>query len=323
MGIIRLFTRQKPKIKVKSSKRDGFSGWVKCGGCSEIIHASELKENFNCCSKCNYHYRLGVDQRIELIADEGTFEELFTDLKPGDPLEFTDSEKYTDRLERAQEKSGRDEAVKVGKCQVNGHLALLGVFDFSFMGGSMGSVVGERLTRLIEYGAKSLRPVIIVSASGGARMQESIFSLMQMAKTSCALARLGDKKVPFISVLTNPTMGGVTASFASLGDVNIAEPGALIGFAGPRVIEQTIGRKLPEGYQKAEFLLKNGMLDAVVPRPELKDRIAFFIHFLMGGRELPVNNEPRDMGSKNQPIDVPGKLKRLISAATWGGKKEP
>jgi acetyl-CoA carboxylase carboxyl transferase subunit beta len=282
MGFLRLFTRHKPKIKVQTIKKDGFSGWIKCGGCSDTIHANELKESLHCCPKCNYHYRITARQRIDLLTDEGTFEEMFSHLKPKDPLEFEDEEKYIDRLRKANEKSGRDEAVIVGRAQIEGHSVALGVMDFSFMGGSMGSVVGERLTLIIEYATQSQLPLIIVSASGGARMQESIYSLMQMAKTSGALSRHGKKHLPYISVLTNPTTGGVTASFASLGDIILAEPGALIGFAGPRVVEQTIGHKLPEGAQRSEFLLEKGMIDLVVKRSDLKNKIAFFVDFLTG-----------------------------------------
>lgn len=282
MGFLRLFTRQKPKIKVQTSKKDSFSGWIKCSGCLETIHANELKESLHCCPKCNYHYRITARQRIDLLTDEGTFEEMFFHLKPKDPLQFEDEEKYIDRLRKATEKSGRDEAVIVGRAQVHGHSVALGVMDFSFMGGSMGSVVGERLTLLIEYATQSGLPLVIVSASGGARMQESIYSLMQMAKTSAALSRHGKKHLPYISVLTNPTTGGVTASFASLGDVIVAEPAALIGFAGPRVVEQTIGHKLPEGAQRSEFLLDKGMVDLVVKRIDLKNKLAFFLDFLTG-----------------------------------------
>lgn len=321
MGIMRLFVRQKPKIKVKSAKKDGFSGWIKCGGCLETVHANELKKNFNCCPKCQFHYRLTLDQRLALLADAGSLEELFTEIKACDPLGFVDSERYPDRLRKAQEKSGRDEGVWAGTCTVEGQKTLLAVMDFSFMGGSMGSVVGERLTRLIEYGCEKHLPVVIVSASGGARMQESIYSLMQMAKTSAALAKLAEKGVPYISILTNPTMGGVTASFASLGDINIAEPNALIGFAGPRVVEQAMRSKLPDTAQKSEFLMEHGMVDAIVPRSELKAQLAFFLRFLSGGRTLPIRSEQVDLSVAEQEVDIPTKLKKLISAATWGTQK--
>jgi acetyl-CoA carboxylase carboxyl transferase subunit beta len=277
-----LFSRQKPKIKIQTTKKDGYSGWVKCTHCNELIHANELEQNKNCCPKCDYHYRLTALQRIELLVDAGSFKEKFTEIKPVDPLNFVDSENYQNRLDKAQEKTARDEAVAVGVCTLQGMSVALGVLDFSFMAGSMGSVVGERLTALIELAESQNLPLIIVSASGGARMQESVLSLMQMAKTSAALAKLHEKGLPYISVLTNPTTGGVTASFASLGDIIIAEPDALIGFAGPRVVEQTIGQKLPPGAQKSEFLLEKGMIDCIVNRHQLKDRLVLILNFLTG-----------------------------------------
>lgn len=280
-----LFSRQKPKIKVQSTNKDRFSGWIKCSHCSKMIHSDQLKGNYSCCPKCEYHYRLSGTQRIELLADEGTFKELFTQFQPTDPLIFTDTEKYTDRLARSQEKSKRDEAVCVGTCEISGRPTALGVLDFSFMGGSMGSVVGERLTSLIEYALTKRLPVVIVSASGGARMQESTLSLMQMAKTSVALARLSDAQIPYISVLTNPTTGGITASFASLGDIIIAEPRALIGFAGPRVVEQITKEKLPEGAQRSEFLLEKGMVDCIVKRADLKQKLSYFLQMLTGNEK--------------------------------------
>lgn len=275
-----LFSRHKPKIKVQSTKSDAFSGWIKCVQCEELVHASELEKNQHCCPKCNYHYRLTALQRITFLADEGSFMELFTEFKPVDALEFVDSESYADRIHSAQKKSGRDEAVIVGKCRLAGKEIALGVLDFSFMAGSMGSVVGERLTSLIEYATQNLLPLILVSASGGARMQESVLSLMQMAKTSAALAKHHENKLPYISVLTNPTTGGVTASFATLGDIIIAEPDALIGFAGPRVVEQTIREKLPPKAQKSEFLLENGMIDCIVSRLELKGKLSLILDYL-------------------------------------------
>ncbi len=293
MGFLGLFTLHKPKIKVESTKKDGFSGWVKCTKCEEMIHANELQENHNCCPKCGHHYRLSAAQRIELLADEETFQELFAEISPEDPLNFVDSEPYVERLAKAQSKMGRNEAILTGKCKLGGKSAALGVLDFGFMGGSMGSVVGEKITLLIEHAIKKKLPVILVSASGGARMQESIYSLMQMAKTSAALAKLHNAGIPFISVLANPTTGGVTASFASLGDIIIAEPDALIGFAGPRVVEQTIRQKLPETAQKSEFLLEKGMIDCIVSRGELKEKLIFFIEFLMGNKKLPIRPEKK------------------------------
>ncbi|MEI8125087.1 MAG: acetyl-CoA carboxylase, carboxyltransferase subunit beta [Parachlamydiaceae bacterium] len=274
-----LFSRSKPKIKIQTTKKDGFSGWLKCQHCNELVHTNELQQNSNCCPKCDYHYRLSADERIKFLVDEGSFKEMFVDIHPVDTLQFVDTEPYVQRLINAKEKSGNNEAILTGKCKINGFSAALGVLDFSFMGGSMGSVVGEKLTRLIEFALAKKLPLIIVSASGGARMQESTLSLMQMAKTSAALSRLGDGGVPYISVLTNPTTGGVTASFASLGDVMIAEPKALICFAGPRVIEQTIGHKLPPGAQESEFLLRHGMIDCIVTRHELKAKLADLLNF--------------------------------------------
>ncbi len=274
-----LFSRDKPKIKVQTSKKDGFSGWLKCTHCNELIHTKELEQNTNCCPKCNYHYRLSVDERIKSLTDEDSFQEMFTDLEAVDTLKFVDTEPYEERLRAAKEKSGRDEAAIVGVCKISGQAVALGLLDFSFMGGSMGCVVGERLTSLIEHAIHAKLPLILISTSGGARMQESILSLMQMAKTSAALAKLQDARLPYISVLTNPTTGGVTASFASLGDVIIAEPNALICFAGPRVIEQTIGHQLPPGAQKSEFLLKHGMIDCIVNRHELKTKLSDILAF--------------------------------------------
>lgn len=280
-----LFSRDKPKIKIQTSKKDGFSGWLKCTHCTELIHANELQQNHNCCPKCDYHYRLSTDERLASLADEGTFQEMFSELQPVDALEFVDTEPYSKRLTSAKEKSGHTEAVIVGTCHVCTIPVTLGILDFNFMGGSMGSVVGERLTRIIEHALRTRLPLILVSTSGGARMQESILSLMQMAKTSAALAKLHEAQLPYISVLTNPTTGGVTASFASLGDIIIAEPNALICFAGPRVIEQTIGRQLPPDAQKSEFLLKHGMIDCIVNRRELKEKLGEFLDFFTRNKD--------------------------------------
>ncbi len=279
-----LFSRNKPKIKVQTTKKDGFSGWVKCSGCAELIHANELQQNLNCCPKCSHHYRLGLEERLALLADEGSAEELFTDIVPIDALEFVDTESYKKRIEIAVQKTGRSDAIWTGRCQLDGHDTALAALDFSFMGGSMGSVLGERLTCLIEYAVEHRLPLIVVSASGGARMQESILSLMQMAKTSAALTRLHAANLPYFSVLTNPTTGGVTASFATLGDVILAEPDALIAFAGPRVVEQTIKQKLPPRAQRSEFLLEKGLIDSIVQRADLKERLVFLINFFTGNR---------------------------------------
>lgn len=279
MGFVRLFKRSGPKIKVKSSKKDGFSGWIKCSSCSELIHAQELSEKSHQCPKCNYHYRISVQERLDLLLDKNSFIELFDQFSSVDPLEFSDKKPYKERLKEAQAKTQRKEAIVVGTGKVFDQPLAIAVLDFAFMGGSMGSVVGEKLTCLIEYATDKKFPLLIVSASGGARMQESILSLMQMAKTSSALAKHHEDGLLYISLLTNPTMGGVTASFASLGDIILAEPGALIGFAGPRVIEQTIKQKLPKDAQKSEFLQEKGMVDLVVPRDKIKKTISSFLQF--------------------------------------------
>jgi acetyl-CoA carboxylase carboxyl transferase subunit beta len=301
-----LFSRNKLKIKVSSTKKDGFSGWIKCANCSELIHASELQKNLNCCPKCNHHYRLNPKQRLDIIIDKDSFQELFNDLKPVDALNFIDTQKYSERLQEATQKSGRDEAILVGIGAIDNILTAIAILDFNFMGGSMGSVVGERLTLLIEYAIENRLPLIVVSASGGARMQESIFSLMQMAKTSAALMKFAKVNLPYISILTNPTTGGVTASFASLGDIIIAEPDALIAFAGPRVVEQTIRQKLPPKAQKSEFILEKGLIDCVVKRENLKSKVSFFLQMLL-------NNE-RTYEKNTEPLakKMPQRLKELL-----------
>lgn len=297
---MRFFSRDKPKIKIETTKRDGYSGWLKCTHCNELIHTKELEQNSNCCPKCNYHYRLSADERLHSLADAGTFKKMFTEIQPLDPLNFVDSAPYSERLTQAKKKSGHDEAVIVGTCCIDKHLLAIGILNFNFMGGSMGSVVGERLTRLIEYAISKRLPLIIVSSSGGARMQESTLSLMQMAKTSGALAKLSDARLPYISVLTNPTSGGVTASFASLGDIIIAEPDALICFAGPRVIEQTIGHQLPPGAQKSEFLLNHGMIDCIVKRHDLKNKLAKFLDFIVEEKKA-LPSEKENVGKRKKP----------------------
>jgi acetyl-CoA carboxylase carboxyl transferase subunit beta len=248
--------------------------WTKCKNCEEIIYSKEIERNFNVCPKCDYHFRISARERISLVIDEGTFTETDPEMTSVDFLKFKDSKKYTDRIKAALKKSGGGDAVVTGHGMMNDQEVVVAVFDFGFLGGSMGSVVGEKITRAIELGLEKKAPVLVFSSSGGARMQESILSLMQMAKSSAALAKLKKAGIPFISVLTDPTTGGVTASFAMLGDLNIAEPKALIGFAGPRVIEQTIRQKLPEGFQRSEYLLDHGMVDMIVPRQEMKDRLS-------------------------------------------------
>lgn len=310
-----LFSRSKPKIKVQTTKKDGYSGWVKCTHCHDMVHANELQQNLHCCPKCDYHYRLSATQRIQLLADEGTFQEMFTQFKPIDPLSFVDTEAYKDRIQKAQSSSGRDEGAMVGTAEILKKKVALGVLDFSFMAGSMGSVVGERLTSIIEYAISQQLPVIIVSSSGGARMQESCLSLMQMAKTSAALAKLHEAGIPFISLLTNPTTGGVTASFASLGDVILAEPDALIGFAGPRVVEQTIRQKLPPGAQRSEFLLEKGMIDCIVNRHQLKEKLFQFLEFFTGNERAYQDASAYRVLYGQSLGKLPQKLKELISMA--------
>ena len=247
--------------------------WVKCKSCKEIVYSRELEQNFEICPKCDFHFRIDAKTRISLLLDEG-WQEIYTEISPTDPLAFKDTKPYKDRLKQYQKKLGLKDALHVIAGSIDGMPVMLAVMNYGFMGGSMGSVVGEKITLAAEEAVRRSVPLIIVSASGGARMQEGILSLMQMAKISTALARMREKSLPYISILTDPTTGGVTASFAMLGDLNIAEPGALIGFAGPRVIEQTIRQSLPDGFQRSEFLLQKGFLDMVVPRTEMKETLA-------------------------------------------------
>jgi len=253
--------------------------WLKCPVCRETIFRKEFERNGKICQKCEYHFPISVDERIDLLLDDESFTEWEKDLQPKDILGFKDTQPYTDRLKRSQHKTGRTDAIAIGEGRINGHQINLSVFDFSFMGGSMGTVVGEKILITAEASRETRTPLIIISTSGGARMQEGMFSLMQMAKTAAAIGRLSDAGVPFISVLTDPTFGGVTASFAMLGDIIIAEPKALIGFAGPRVIEQTIKQRLPKGFQRAEFLLKHGMIDMIVPRRDMKKTLTTLIEY--------------------------------------------
>jgi acetyl-CoA carboxylase carboxyl transferase subunit beta len=254
--------------------------WVKCPECSHIIYNKDLETNLNVCPKCAHHFRIGATERLRALFDDGKWDEHFSNLTSNDPLRFTDTKPYRERLRSTMSKSGLKDAVVVATGRIDGLPAVVAAMEYSFIGGSMGVVVGEKITRAIEMALARRQPVIIVSCSGGARMMEGALSLMQMAKVSAALARLDRAAVPFISVLTDPTTGGVTASFAMLGDLNIAEPKALIGFAGPRVIEQTIRQKLPEGFQRSEFLVEHGMLDLVVDRREMKAAIARALRFM-------------------------------------------
>jgi acetyl-CoA carboxylase carboxyl transferase subunit beta len=268
------FKRSKENISPDSQKKDLPDGlWEKCPGCGEIIHKKQLEANLWTCLKCGYHFRIGSKEYIEIILDKGSYRETDKKIRSADPLQFEDTKKYTDRIQETIKKLGLNDAVKTGTGKINSMEVAFGCMDFKFIGGSMGSVVGEKVARLIDRAYKNKIPLIIVSTSGGARMMEGAFSLMQMAKTSARLARLAEAKIPFISVMVDPTTGGTTASYAMLGDIHIAEPQALIGFAGPRVIKQTIGKDLPKGFQRSEFLLEQGFVDIVSPRKDLKNNI--------------------------------------------------
>jgi len=274
------FKRKTDEPAAKASKVVIAEGlWIKCDSCKEIMYRAEVERAGRVCPKCHYPFRISARERLGQLADPGSFEERETGLATTDPLSFKDTKKYRERIRAAAQKTTSDEAVICGVASIGGQPAVLAVFEFGFLGGSMGSVVGEKLTRAIELAIDKHLPVVIVSASGGARMQEGILSLMQMAKTSAALERLGASGLPYLSVLTDPTTGGVTASFAMLGDVILAEPRALIGFAGPRVIAETIRQPLPEGFQRSEFLLSHGQLDMIVERRDLKETLRRILAF--------------------------------------------
>jgi len=276
------FKREKTGIEKSSTHNvkvpEGL--WTKCPSCSESLLSKEIEENLQVCPKCGHHYRIAPRKRLQALLDDGTWQEYDAGMTSVDFLEFKDTKGYQDRIDAALAKGGSRDAVICVEGSIEGIPVQVAIFDFSFMGGSMGSVVGEKITRAIERGLEKKQPVIIISASGGARMQESILSLMQMAKTSAALAKLKAAGIPFLSILTDPTTGGVTASFAMLGDLNIAEPKALIGFAGPRVIEQTIRQKLPEGFQRSEYLLDHGMVDMIVNRAEMRSTVGHVLAML-------------------------------------------
>jgi acetyl-CoA carboxylase carboxyl transferase subunit beta len=278
------FKRQSGELDTSGEKKVRTEGlWVKCDGCRQIIWKKDLEENLNVCPKCEKHFRIDARTRLAQLLDDNAYEMDDTDIASNDPLKFVDLKAYSARLKQAQADTGLKDAIINARGQLDGRPVIVSALEYSFIGGSMGAVVGEAITRAIERSIETHRPLIIVSASGGARMMEGVISLMTLAKISAALARLDDAQIPYISVLTDPTTGGVTASFAMLGDLNIAEPGALIGFAGPRVIEQTIRQKLPQGFQRSEFLLEHGMLDAVVPRRYLKPYISRALAFMDHG----------------------------------------
>jgi len=270
------------KIRTDSSKRKSVPEglWTKCTACNAVLYRAELERNVDVCPKCNHHMRIGARRRLEAFLDEQPRVELSAELRPIDSLKFKDSKKYKDRLSAAQKNTDEHDALIVMSGCVNGIALVACAFEFRFMGGSMGSVVGERFRRAVEYCLAEEIPLVCFSASGGARMQEALFSLMQMAKTSAALARLSKRGIPFISVMTDPTMGGVSASLAMLGDINIAEPEALIGFAGPRVIEQTVRETLPDGFQRSEFLLEHGVIDMIVKRGDMRNRVSQLLAML-------------------------------------------
>lgn len=268
------YIKTEKKVKIQEGL------WVKCDSCKEIVYKKEIDKNLKVCPKCNYHFRISARERLKLFVDEGSFTEFDGDLLSGDPLDFKDTISYKDRLKENQKKSGLKEAVISGEALIKGYPVSLVVMDFSFMGGSMGSVVGEKVSRAAERALEKKQPFVTISSSGGARMQEGIFSLMQMAKVSAAIGRLKDNGILFISLISDPTFGGVTASFVMLGDIIIAEPRSLIGFAGPRVIEQTIKQPLPEDFQRAEFLLDHGIIDMVVERKNLRDTLAKLFELL-------------------------------------------
>ncbi|AXG98645.1 acetyl-CoA carboxylase, carboxyltransferase subunit beta [Deinococcus wulumuqiensis] len=271
MALDRFFRRRRPQQQAGSDLPDL---WTQCPACKEGLYNRELEQEAYVCPRCGHHFRLSAERRVEVLADPSSFRQLSGQVHPVDPLHFTDTEPYPERLRRAQAKTGRPDAILTGTATLHGLPVTLAVMDFAFSGGSMGSVVGEEIARAAEHAAATQTPLLLVAASGGARMQESALSLMQMAKTTVALEALTERGVPYVSILTDPTTGGVTASFATIADVIVAEPGALIGFAGPRVIQQTIRQNLPEGFQRAEFLLEHGMVDNVVDRREHRRHLA-------------------------------------------------
>ncbi|HLX12702.1 MAG TPA: acetyl-CoA carboxylase, carboxyltransferase subunit beta [Bacteroidota bacterium] len=268
------FRRSKASITGEAQRKETPDGmWSKCGGCGEIIHRTQLEQQLFTCIKCNFHFRIGSKEYLQILLDEKSFKEMDRKMRSRDPLNFEDTKKYKERIKESIRKTELNDAVRTGRGTINGEEIVIGIMDFSFIGGSMGSVVGEKVARAAVEARKSKHPLVLISSSGGARMMEGAFSLMQLAKTSARLAELSAADIPFISIMTDPTTGGVTASYAMLGDFNLAEPGALIGFAGPRVIKQTIGKDLPDGFQRSEFQLEHGFVDMVVHRKDLKETI--------------------------------------------------
>jgi len=281
------FRKRKRGLKGGAKKNVPDGLWVRCEYCEEILYRKELERNLWTCRSCGFHFRIRSADYVRFLIDEGTFREIDAAVEAGDPLGFRDSKKYTDRLKGYREKTGLHEAIRTGTGEIEGCRVVFAALEFAFGGGSLGSVMGEKIVRAAHLALRAGHPLIILSSSGGARMQEGILSLMQMAKTSVALAKLGEARIPFVSIVTHPTTGGVSASFAMQGDVILAEPRALIGFAGPRVIQQTIGQDLPEGFQRSEFLLDHGMVDMIVPRKELKSTVAKVLRYFSSPRPTP------------------------------------
>jgi len=292
------------RIRTEANRKSGVPEglWSKCPACSAILYKAELERNLEVCPKCNHHMRIGGRKRLDVFLDPEGREEIGAELRPSDPLKFKDTKKYRDRIAQAQKATGETDALVVMRGLLKGQALVAAAFDFNFMGGSMGSVVGERFVRGVERALADKIPLVVFTASGGARMQESLLSLFQMAKTSAALARLGAAGLPFVSVMTDPTMGGVSASLAMLGDLNLAEPGALIGFAGPRVIEQTVREKLPEGFQRSEFLLEHGALDMIVDRRDLRDTVASLLALLTAGQMPQLRSPERHDGEADRGV---------------------
>jgi len=297
---------RKPKgsrpLKAQNAREVPDGLWVKCDTCAEILYFKELERNLSVCPKCGHHFPFPADRYVEILLDAGSFEETAAGVVSKDPLGFRDSKKYTDRLRQAREMTGLGDAILTGTGTLSGTRVMVGVMDFRFIGGSMASAVGEKITRVAKRSLEERLPLILVTASGGARMMEGILSLMQMAKTSVMLARLFEERIPYVAVLTHPTTGGVTASFAQLGDVIFAEPGALIGFAGPRVIRETVAQELPEGFQRSEFLLSHGFVDRIVPRKDLKETVGKVLNLFADGLAragMPLG------GGIREPIKIP------------------
>ncbi|MEE8586644.1 MAG: acetyl-CoA carboxylase, carboxyltransferase subunit beta [Acidobacteriota bacterium] len=300
------FQRKKTPLKSppEADRRVRTEGlFTKCEGCGNVLWKKEVEEALHTCPKCRHHFKINARARLEMLLDGGRFEEFDAGLRSSDPLQFQDRKSYKDRLEQAMRSSGLNEAVINALGTIEGFPIVCSVMEYTFIGGSMGSVVGEKITRAIERAIREGKPLLAVSASGGARMQESVLSLMQMAKISAALARMHQRRLPFISLMTDPTTGGVMASFAMLGDLNLAEPGALIGFAGPRVIEQTIRQKLPEGFQRSEFLLEHGMLDAILQRHEIRGYLADWLVFFGAGKEGREGGRRQEAGGRKKGKD--------------------